>query len=149
MTLFELSKDQVRELREDLAYGYQIPFTTDPNDITDEMLVEMYRDTIFSNDDFTAKPRECVENYFPADGLEETECCPYCHREIVFSNWDIRTDGFIAYCPHCGNRIMLCNACRYRFGDEHCEYKRDCNECPFVDTGFAEDDVYDWGDLNA
>ena len=63
MTLFELSKDQVKELREDLAYGYHIPFTTDPNDITDEMLVEIYSDTEFSSDDFMAKPIECAENY--------------------------------------------------------------------------------------
>ena len=146
MTLFELSKDQVRELREDLAYGHHVPFITDPNDVTDEMLVEMYNGTEFYNDDFMAKPRECADNYFPADGLKETEYCPVCDREIVLSNWDIRTDGFLAYCPHCGNRLLLCNACRYRLGDKHCKYGRDCSNCP-DETGFFEDDVYDWGDL--
>ena len=151
MTLFELSKDQVRELREDLAYGRSIPFITSPDEVTDEMLVEMYGDTEFVNEDFTAKPRECANNYFvgrDADGIGEIEICPNCEREISFDRWDIGKDGFKAYCPHCGMETLLCDACHHRFGEFHEEWQPSCSECPFRETGFAEDDVYDWGELN-
>lgn len=145
MTLFELSKDQVRELREDLAYGHHIPFITDPNDVTDEMLVEMYNGTEFSNDDFMAKPREYDCSYETAIGCEETECCANCGREVTL-HWDIQWDGFKAYCPYCGAELLLCDACKHRFGNFSEEWQ-DCRNCLFKETGFAKDDVYDWGDL--
>lgn len=145
MTLFELSKDQVRELREDLAYGHHIPFITDPNDVTDEMLVEMYNGTEFSNDDFMAKPRECADNYEVAVNFEETEWCANCDNESTII-WDIRKDGFRAYCPHCGEELTLCDACMHRFGEMHDEWQS-CSNCPVKEDGFIEDDVYDWGDL--
>ena len=145
MKLFELSKDQVKELREDLAYGHHIPFTTNPDDITDKMLIETYGDTDFSNDDFMAKPRECAENYEVAVDFEETEWCANCDNESTIF-WDIRKDGFRAYCPHCGERLTLCDACMHRFGEFHEEWS-DCGNCPVNDDGFIEDDVYDWGDI--
>ena len=145
MTLFELSKDQVRELREDYLTEHFNSLTATVEDITDEMLVEEYRDTDFSNDDFTAKPRECADNYEVAVDFEETEWCAECDNESKII-WDIRIDGFRTYCPHCGQELTLCDACMHRFGRMHEEWS-DCGNCPVNDDGFIEDDVYDWGDL--
>lgn len=146
MTLFELSKDQVRELR--LNYfvcDVTNNLTETVDDVTDEMLVEEYRNTEFSNDDFMAKPRECADNYEVAVDFEETEWCYNCDNEVTII-WDIRKDGFRAYCPHCGEKLTLCDACMHRFGEMHDEWQS-CSNCPVKEDGFIEDDVYDWGDL--
>lgn len=147
MTLFELSKDQVKELREDYLTQHFNSLSETVDDITDEMLIEEYGSTDFSNDDFMAKPRECADNYFvggDAYGMGEVEICPNCDREISFVGWDIREDGFKAYCPHCGKEMLLCDACMHRFGEFSEEWQPSCSECPFLETGFPKDDVYVW-----
>ena len=36
------------------------------------------------------------------------EVCPHCENEIEM-RWDTSTMGFRAFCPVCGNRLMLCD----------------------------------------
>lgn len=148
MTLFELSKDQVRELREDYLTEHFNSLTATVDDVTDEMLIEEYGSTDFSNDDFMAKPRECADNYCTGgseeSGFEEVECCCFCDKENILTGWDIRKDGFKAYCMECGAEMLLCDACMHRFVEFHEEWQPSCSECPFRETGFAKDDVYVW-----
>ena len=58
-----------------------------------------------------------------SDG-HEIEYCNVCEREIEL-RWDINQDGFQAYCPVCGSRLMLCDACTHRFGEaiSDCDYQ--------------------------
>lgn len=41
---------------------------------------------------------------------EIIEPCPYCGAEVVM-RWDVKKNGFKAYCPYCGERLMLCDEC--------------------------------------
>ena len=38
------------------------------------------------------------------------EYCSECDTENEF-RWDVETDGYKAYCPHCGKVLMLCEEC--------------------------------------
>lgn len=46
--------------------------------------------------------------------------------------WDVKALGFKAYCPVCGKRLMLCDACQHDPVDDHyldnCDYNqtKDC-----------------------
>lgn len=57
------------------------------------------------------------------DGIE-IEYCNVCENEIRL-HWHINRDGFQAYCPVCGSRLMLCDACTHRYGDpvSDCDYQ--------------------------
>lgn len=57
------------------------------------------------------------------DGYE-IEYCPHCEAENEI-RWDINEDGFEAYCPHCGKKMMLCDACSHKYG----EFYSDCDWC--------------------
>lgn len=46
-----------------------------------------------------------------------TEICLNCEKEITV-NWDIKKDGYKAFCPNCGKTLMLCSACLD--SDPHC-----------------------------
>lgn len=66
------------------------------------------------------------------DGYE-VEYCSVCEREIEL-RWDINVDGFQAYCPVCGSRLMLCDACMHRFGElvDDCDFQlRGTGTCRF------------------
>jgi len=41
-----------------------------------------------------------------------TEMCPHCMNEIEM-RWDTDTMGFKAFCPVCGERLMLCDECMH------------------------------------
>ena len=41
---------------------------------------------------------------------EVTELCPHCDREATIM-WNLEEDGMKAFCPYCGNRLMLCAYC--------------------------------------
>ena len=41
---------------------------------------------------------------------EEVELCSYCMGENVLQ-WDVEKDGYKAKCQHCGEEMMLCDAC--------------------------------------
>lgn len=62
---------------------------------------------------------------------EEVEVCPYCDKENVFPMWNTEEQGFIATCQHCGEEILLCDACQHTVcedGEPHnCDWREtDC-----------------------
>ena len=65
-----------------------------------------------------------------------SELCPHCDCENEFQ-WDTEVDGFKAYCPHCGNIMMLCDLClhapitdEYIGGCDYCEKTDSCKHIP-------------------
>lgn len=63
-----------------------------------------------------------------------TERCPNCDNDVTLV-WDVAVDGFKAFCPYCGERLMLCSECQHRFegGDftDDCDYDIDTDSCRF------------------
>ena len=62
-----------------------------------------------------------------------TEFCPECESEIEI-RWDVKTDGYKAYCPVCGSRLMLCDECQHRVDDNQtcdCDYDSKTDSCRF------------------
>lgn len=61
-----------------------------------------------------------------------TEVCPNCDHEVTLV-WNPRKQGFKAFCPHCGARLMLCSECKYRNGELHddCDYDSATDTCRF------------------
>ena len=49
--------------------------------------------------------------------------CLHCEHQITML-WDIEADGMMAYCPHCGGRMMLCDNC-----DGECDYDGKTDTC--------------------
>ena len=41
---------------------------------------------------------------------EVCEVCPECGAENIM-RWDVKKEGYVAYCPHCGSKMMLCDEC--------------------------------------
>lgn len=58
------------------------------------------------------------------------EFCPNCETEIEMQ-WDVDRDGYKAFCPHCGERLMLCDECQHRTDGI---FKDDCDYCTKSDT---------------
>lgn len=60
------------------------------------------------------------------------ECCAYCGSEIEM-RWNVETDGYKAFCPVCGKRLMLCDECMHRTGEfvDDCDYCSATDECRF------------------
>lgn len=44
--------------------------------------------------------------------FEVTEVCPHCGRENTLT-WNVEADGYQVHCPNCGEKMMLCDACRH------------------------------------
>ena len=61
-----------------------------------------------------------------ADGYI-VEWCDNCRTQIVML-WDVEKDGRKAFCPHCGNVLMLCDSCQgecdYNYGSDICKEMR-------------------------
>lgn len=49
---------------------------------------------------------------------EEVEVCSYCMGENILQ-WDVEKDGYKAKCQHCGEEMMLCDACFYSDDNEN------------------------------
>lgn len=58
-----------------------------------------------------------------------TEVCPHCESEIEM-RWDTDSRGFKAFCPVCGERLMLCDECRHA-GVGPCDYDSKSDTCRF------------------
>lgn len=57
---------------------------------------------------------------------EVTEMCPSCGKEVTLI-WDTEKDGYKAFCPYCGEWLMLCSACH---DDGHgCDYDTETDGC--------------------
>ena len=57
-----------------------------------------------------------------------TELCPYCLEEVSFL-WDVQESGWRAFCPVCGEVMMLCSEC-----DKRCDWDdktRSCHKTSF------------------
>ena len=56
--------------------------------------------------------------------------CPGCLREVTLI-WNAELDGRKAYCPHCGETLMLCRECPRISGkgDLYCDYDSDTETC--------------------
>lgn len=61
-----------------------------------------------------------------------TEYCSCCDSEIEMC-WDVERDGFKAFCPVCGNRLMLCDECKHRSSEfiDDCDYDGVSDSCKF------------------
>jgi hypothetical protein len=57
-----------------------------------------------------------------------TEVCPHCETEITMQ-WSVEEFGYMAYCPVCGKRLMLCSACHDDSG--FCDYDSNSDSCKF------------------
>lgn len=56
-----------------------------------------------------------------------TELCPHCEREVEMF-WDTDVNGFKAFCPYCGERLMLCDECLHS-GTGNCDYSNNTDSC--------------------
>jgi hypothetical protein len=59
-----------------------------------------------------------------------TEVCPNCGHEVEIHGWDTGRDGFKAFCPYCGNRLMLCDECRHCEGPD-CDFDSATDTCRY------------------
>lgn len=57
-----------------------------------------------------------------------TETCPYCDSEVEM-RWDTDKRGYKAYCPVCGNRLMLCDECLHSDDCRGCDYNSLTDKC--------------------
>lgn len=62
------------------------------------------------------------------DALTITEVCPHCNNEITMV-WSIIDDGYKAFCPICGERLMLCDACQHGCPSFVCDYNSEMDTC--------------------
>lgn len=51
-----------------------------------------------------------------------TEVCPHCEAENTIA-WDTDKEGYTAYCPRCGKKMMLCDDCRHSPGFTACDWE--------------------------
>jgi len=59
---------------------------------------------------------------------EVTELCSECMSEVTL-HWKVEEDGYKAYCPYCGSRLMLCTMCPIH---ENCAYNSKTDSCPMI-----------------
>lgn len=52
---------------------------------------------------------------------EVVEVCPECGAENIIT-WDVEKDGYVAYCPHCGSKMMLCDECLHADDAKVCDW---------------------------
>lgn len=49
-----------------------------------------------------------------SDGFEVNEDCPHCGNSNTWI-WNVDEDGYKVFCPHCGEKMMLCGECSQDF----------------------------------
>lgn len=52
---------------------------------------------------------------------EVVEVCPECGAENVMT-WDVEKEGYVAYCPRCGSKMMLCDECIHSDNAPICDW---------------------------
>lgn len=60
-----------------------------------------------------------------------SEFCPHCETEIEMM-WNVSSNGYKAFCPVCGQRLMLCDECMHSIPEGECIGK--CDYCSEDDT---------------
>lgn len=58
-----------------------------------------------------------------------TEWCPNCESEVEIHGWDTERDGYEAFCPYCGKRLMLCDECQHSENARGCDYDSQIDTC--------------------
>ena len=68
-------------------------------------------------------PDECLKEEAPRAirQYEVVEVCPECGAENVMT-WDVEKEGYVAYCPHCGSKMMLCDECLHADDAKVCDW---------------------------
>lgn len=65
---------------------------------------------------------------------EVTEWCPHCESEITMT-WDVESMEYTAFCPVCGELLMLCDECQHRTPEgrctDDCDYDSRTSLCRF------------------
>ena len=72
--------------------------------------------------DMTAEPVDDDRTYIV------TELCPHCQSEIEM-RWNTDMQGYKAFCPVCGKRLMLCDECRHSENGYGCDYDSGSDTC--------------------
>ena len=58
---------------------------------------------------------------------EVVEVCPECGAENIMT-WNVEKEGYVAYCPRCGSKMMLCDECMNSDDAPICDWSP-CNGC--------------------
>lgn len=58
-----------------------------------------------------------------------TEQCANCEREVEIHGWDTERDGYQAFCPYCGEVLMLCDECQHSEQRQPCDFDADTGLC--------------------
>lgn len=85
------------------------------------LLVQWNEDKCLVEDREEAERRNQIQKY------EVVEVCPECGAENVMQ-WDVEKDGYVAYCSHCGSKMMLCDECMHAEDAKICDWSP-CNGC--------------------
>ena len=64
----------------------------------------------------------------PNEPFTVTEVCPNCESEITMA-WSTIDNGYKAFCPICGNRLMLCDECQHGEPSFDCDYNGATDTC--------------------
>lgn len=70
--------------------------------------------------------------------IEVTETCSNCMTENTLQ-WNVAEDGYKAYCPHCGGRLMLCGVCPMY---NTCGYDSKTDSCPMEQECCLDKDMF-------
>lgn len=78
------------------------------------------------------KIRELEKRVEQANQFMVVETCPHCESEIEM-RWDTSSRGYKAFCPVCGNRLMLCVECQHSGPDGRytgrCDFSAETDSC--------------------
>ena len=58
-----------------------------------------------------------------------TEQCSNCEREVEIHGWDTERDGYQAFCPYCGEVLMLCDECQHSEQRQPCDFDMSTGMC--------------------
>ena len=58
-----------------------------------------------------------------------TELCSECEREVEIHGWDTERDGYQAFCPYCGEVLMLCDECQHSEQRQPCDFDMSTGMC--------------------
>ena len=87
----------------------------------DQQSADVISDVILQLDDMpTLTP--------PNEPFTVTEVCPNCESEVTMA-WSIIDKGYKAFCPICGNRLMLCDECQRGEPSFACDYSGATDTC--------------------
>jgi tRNA G26 N,N-dimethylase Trm1 len=106
-------------VNEDMEY-----FRNNVNDLIDGIIYDV-RSRIQGSAVRVRRGYENVQN------TTAVEYCPNCETEVEM-RWDVKSSGYKAFCPHCGERLMLCDECMHPQDEDetpHCDYDRRTDSC--------------------